>query len=207
MSSTQPPSSQTPAGWYPAEGGNERYWNGQEWTNQMRPAGPPSGPPQGHYQQGPPPKKSHTLRNVLLVLLLLVLLAIGGCFALVGGVANEVDKSMKQERANDKPTDVREGQAFSHDGYKVASGWKLANQFGTATIRGLKVTNVKNDEMTGNGGRTALLTFRLYKGSNNLAEITCTGKELQEGESSKMDCGSGDKMPKKFDAIRVADAF
>lgn len=173
----------------------------------QNPTSHPQAAPQGYYPPQPPPKKSHTLRNVLLVLLLLFLLAIGGCFALVGGVANEVDKSMKKEQANDKPVDVKVGQAFSHDGYRVARGWKLGKDFGTVTIKGLTVKNVKNDDMTGSGGRTALLTFRLYKGTNNLAEITCTGKELQEGESSKMDCSSGDKMPKKFDAIRVADAF
>jgi hypothetical protein len=164
-------------------------------------------PPQG-YLQGPPPKKKHTVRNIFLILIGLFILFVGGCMALIGGAATQVDKAIKDEQANDKPTDVAVGKAFEHDGYSVAGGWSLGKEkfINTATIKGLKVSNVKNDAST-TGGRTALLTFRLYSGTENLAEIICTGKELQEGESSAMDCTSTDKLPKKFEKIRVADVF
>lgn len=36
-------SAQTPAGWYPDGQGNERYWNGEEWTQEIRPPSPPAG--------------------------------------------------------------------------------------------------------------------------------------------------------------------
>lgn len=84
---------QTPAGWYPADNGSERYWTGSEWTDQVRPAGggAPSSPPS--YQQQPP-KKKHTLRNILLALVVLLVLVVGGCIAIIGTAANQVSKSV-----------------------------------------------------------------------------------------------------------------
>ena len=46
---------QTPAGWYPADNGIERYWSGSEWTDQMRPAAPP--PPVATMTAEPPKKR------------------------------------------------------------------------------------------------------------------------------------------------------
>ena len=127
--------------------------------------------------------------------------------ALLGGAANEVDKAIKKEQANDKPLEVSLGKAFTHDGYKVDGGWTLARDFGNSpTIKGLHVTNTQKSD-SGSSGRTALLTFRFYKGSENLAEISCNGKELQQGESSTMDCFSTDKFPAGYDTIKVADMF
>ncbi len=79
--------------------------------NQPQPGQPPYGqpapqqpyPPQPYPQQGypppayppgPPPKKSKTLRNVLIIIGTLLVLSLGGCLALVAVVANmdpEVD--------------------------------------------------------------------------------------------------------------------
>lgn len=50
-------------------------------------------PPQ---YQPPVPKKKHTARNVFIVLGVLVLLGIGGCFAIVGSVGNEIDKQSNE---------------------------------------------------------------------------------------------------------------
>lgn len=164
-------------------------------------------PPQGYYQ-GPPPKKKHTVRNVLLILILLFILFIAGCMALIGGAANEIDKSIKAEDANDKPVAVTEGQSFEHDGYTVAKGWKVKpEQFGGMTIANAKITLDDAQDSTG-GGRSALLTFRLYDGKNVVTEITCNSNEMQEGETSSLNCGSLDtKKVKSWDTIKVADAF
>lgn len=157
--------------------------------------------PQGTHQQVSPPKKKHTVRNVILVILGLMILAFAGCLALVGGVANEVDKAIEEEQANDKPVEVAEGKAFTHDDFEAAAGWKVANEkFGGATIKGLRVTNNAGE------ARTAMLTFRFYKGNENLAEVECSSNELQTGEVSKMDCVSFDsKFPKGYDTIKVSD--
>ena len=200
----------TPAGWYPSEGG-ERYWDGSAWTEQTRPAQPPMGPPppqQQVYYQQPPQKKKHTLRNVLLVFVLLMVLFVGGCFAILGLAADSVDKAVNDESKNDKPSTVAEGAAFDHDGYAVAKGWKVApEQFGGATIKNMNVT-LEDDQGVSGGGRAAQFTFRLYNGAAVVTEIECSSNEMQEGESSKMDCFSLDsKKVGKYDTIKVADMW
>jgi hypothetical protein len=175
----------------------------------MSDAHPPAGqqptqgqqPPPGYYQ-GPPPKKKHTLRNVLLILGLVFILFVGGCLAILGTAANEVDKAIKKEEANDKPKTVAEGKAFTHDNYDVAAGWKVGRDFGGVTINGLKVTNTAKES------RSALLTFRFYKGSENLAEVVCSSNEVATGETSALDCGSTSSgFPKGYQVIKVADTF
>lgn len=159
-------------------------------------------PPQGYYE---PPKKKHTLRNVLLIFALLFVLGIAGCVALIGGAANEADKAIKAEEANDKPTEVAEGAAFTHDDFEVDAGWVVKKDgLGGVTIENARVTNASDDDTS----RTALLTFTFYKGSENLAEVECSSNELQAGESSKMDCFSTDsEFPTGYKTIKVADAF
>jgi hypothetical protein len=161
-------------------------------------------PPPGYYQQGPPPKKKHTVRNVFLILMLLFVLFVGGCMALIGGALNEADKAIKKEEANDKPAVVTAGKAFTHDDFKVAAGWKVAKEAfgGGVTINGLKVTNDSDEE------RSALLSFRFYNGSENLAEVECSSNQLQGGESSKMDCYStATEFPTGYKQIKVADTW
>lgn len=78
----------TPAGWYPTPEGQERYWDGQSWTDQIRateaegaPTPEQGGPPPG--QSGPPPKKSNgcligaIIAGVVVLVLILVLVAAG----------------------------------------------------------------------------------------------------------------------------------
>ena len=208
-------------GWYPSDG-QMRYWDGNAWTEQTRPLqadaasvptqpyGQPQQPVQPVYVVGQ--KKSHTLRNVLLILVLLMVLFVGGCFALLGVAGNEVsksiDKSISDEAANDKPVAVAEGAAFDHDGFATAKGWKVAPQeFGGVTIKGLSVT-LEDDQDVSGGGRTALFTFRLYDGKTVVSEITCSSNEMQEGETTRMDCFSGEtEKVGKWDTIKVADAF
>lgn len=45
--------SNTPAGWYPVDGNNERYWNGSDWSDQVRPAPAPTAA--GQTQPAGPP--------------------------------------------------------------------------------------------------------------------------------------------------------
>lgn len=163
---------------------------------------PPQGYPPGGYPPAPPPKKKHTVRNVLLILVLLAILIVGGCLALLVGSLNEVDKAINEEEKNDQPTAVREGSAFSHDDFEAEAGWKVTREFGSATIEGLRVTNTRDE------ARTALLTFRFYKGNENLAEVECSSNQIQAGEISKLSCVSfDDGFPSGYTEIRVSDMW
>lgn len=200
----------TPPGWYP-NGAGQRYWDGTGWTEHTRPAIPPAGGPPAvpqHMYYQHPPQKNHTLRNVLLTLLLLMVLFVGGCFAMLGLAVDSVDKAINDATKNDKPTTVIEGKRFDHDGFSVASGWKVVpEQFGGATIKGMTVT-LKDDQDTSGGGRSAAFTFRLYKKTLVVTEIECSSNEMQEGESSNMDCFSLDSnRVGEFDTIKVSDMW
>ena len=163
---------------------------------------PPQGqqPPPGYYQQ-PPPKKKHTVRNVILIIVGVLILLFAGCIALVGTGLNEVDKAIQEEQANNKPVEIADGAAFTHDDYAAEAGWRVARDgLGGVTIKGLKVTNKASES------RTALLTFRFYKGNENLAEVECSSNQIASGEVSRLDCVSSDsKFPKGYDTIKVSD--
>ncbi|GAA3653722.1 hypothetical protein GCM10022237_12020 [Nocardioides ginsengisoli] len=173
---------------------------------------PQGGQPYGYGQPMPPQKKSHLARNIIIGVVLALILMCGGCFAIVGvganEVAKEVDKSIKEEQKNDTPTEVKEGQAFKHDGYAIAAGWKVGEEeYGGTTITNMRVT-VEEADPDVEGGRSAWLTFRFYKGADVLLEVNCTSNEMQVGETSKMDCSSLETEPiKGWDTIKVADAF
>jgi hypothetical protein len=196
-----PPPGQPPAGYPPQPGYGQPGQPGQ----------PPPGygqPPPGYYQ-GPPPKQSHTLRNVLLILLGVLILLFVGCSVLVGTVINKADKTIKSEVSRHAPTTVSPGQEFTHDGFRVAGGWKIGamDTANLATITGLEVTNEENGAFTGSDGRSAMLTFRLYKDDTVVAEISCNSRQMQEGESSAMQCVSGDSLPPAYTKIEVTDIF
>ncbi len=126
----------------------------------------------------------------------------GGCLAVTGLFANEVDKAIEEEEKNDQPTTISEGKAFTHDDYKADAGWTVAKDgAGGVTIENLKVTNEAEDT------RTALFTFRFFKGTENLAEVECSSNEIGTGESNTLDCVSFDgRCPTGYDTIKVAAA-
>src|SRR4051812_9517020 len=73
----------------------------------------------------PAPKKKHTVRNVLLIVGALFILLFAGCVAFIGGVANEVDKAIKEDQANSAPHPVDEGASFTIGKYTVKDGWSI----------------------------------------------------------------------------------
>lgn len=156
--------------------------------------------------QPAPPKKSHTVRNVLLGLTLLFVLVIGGCLALVGGVANEVDKAIKEDANKAGGTDnaltVKEGEAFEVDGFKYAAGWSVnKDALGDVEVKGLKVTNDRDDK------DSAFVEIKFWKGTEVLALADCSTQPIDTGTTVTLNCFSGDNMPKAYDKVTINDAF
>lgn len=165
----------------------------------------PSNPTPYPYAYGPPqpPKKKHTLRNVLLILLGCFVLFVGGCVALIGSAADEASKALDEEAKNDKPTVIEEGAAFTHDIWKAQDGWTInaGGAVGMVEIKGLRVKNI------GDNADTALLTFTLDRGNNVLAAIECSSPEAQPGQVVRMSC-VGDEAPAgEWDTVTVKDAL
>lgn len=153
-----------------------------------------------------PPKKKHTVRNVLLVIVGLSVLLIGGCVALIGGAANEVGKAIEEDASKaggtDNPMDIEPGKSFEVDGFKYADGWSVnRDALGDVEIKGLKVTNDRDDR------DSALVEIKLWRGTEVVALIDCTTEPIQAGTTVTLGCFSADDMPKKYDKVTINDAF
>lgn len=153
-------------------------------------------------------KNSHTIRNVLLVILALLVLTVGGCLALLGGAVNEADKAIKNAEAKDEepggpenPLTINEGKAFEVSGFNYKAGWKVVDDFGTVGINRLRVTNNRD---TKDG---AIVEIKFLVGDEVVALVDCTTEQIPVGQTTKVDCGSGDELPKKYDKITINDTF
>jgi hypothetical protein len=133
--------------------------------------------------------------------------------AAVDSAVKEIDKEIKKaekgdtsafSEGTDKPKVVKEGAAFTHDGYKVPAGWTVTEDIlDMVAIEGMTVTNADHGSVD-----TPMLTFQFVaKGENILATVNCMATELQPGQTTKMDCGSTDEFPTGYQEIRVADMF
>jgi hypothetical protein len=156
-------------------------------------------------EQQSTPKKKHTVRNVLLIFLGVSILFVGGCLALIGGAANEIDKSIKESDNKpggaDNPLTIKVGKAFEVDGFNYAGGWKAKNDFGAVGIKGLKVTNNRDDK------DSALVEIKFWKGSEVLALADCTTEPIGVGTTVTLSCTSGDKLPRAYSKVTVNDTF
>lgn len=93
----------TPAGWYPdpEQAGQQRYWDGQQWTDDQAPGSQP-----------PPVKKSgiptwvKALIGIVGVLVLMV-----ACGALLSGGGDETPSTVATQTTGQDPTGSPDGQA------------------------------------------------------------------------------------------------
>ncbi len=141
---------------------------------------------------------------VLGVLGTLSLVGIGGCAVLVGSAVDSVDKALDEEVANDKPVTVKEGEAFTHDGYKVDKGWTVGQKYGSPVIKDLTVTNVDHEVVSDD---YPLFTVTLWKGKQAAAEVEASGNAIQPGQSTPMDSYSMASKVPAFDTITVKDMW
>lgn len=159
-------------------------------------------PYQQPYGQQPPKKSNKTLWIILGVIFGLMILVCGGCLAVGGMFANEVDKAIEEEAENDEPTEIEVGQAFEHDDYVADEGWTISkDSLGDFAIENLKITNDSDDS------RSAWLDITVYKGNELLGTIDCTSNELQPGDATVLDCTSLDKFSENYDTVKIADAI
>lgn len=167
-------------------------WNGSAWA------------PNPNFKT---PKKSHTLRNVILVILALGILFIGGCLALIGGAANEVSKAIdekdNQKGGSNNPITVQVGEAFTIGDTAYAKGWKVGNDvLDSAEVKGLKVTNNSDD------ADYPSVEFRFWDGTTMLAEVSCgLLEEVPAGTTQLLDCSGDEPLPAKYEKLTVQNSM
>lgn len=209
---TQTP--QTPAGWYP-EGGVERWWDGNAWSDHTRPfpsapppqaAAPPYGAAQPYSAVQPVAQgKSHLARNLLIIFGLLIVLFVGGCVAIVAVVRSEVDNAVNDDtpRGPNNPLTIEPGEGFEVAGFEYQDGWTIgADASGFVAVQGLKVHNTR--------GKTdqAIVTISVVSDNEVLAESTCTSDgRIPEDLTVTLTCISGDSMPDEYDEITIKDVL
>ncbi|MEV8194948.1 MULTISPECIES: DUF2510 domain-containing protein [Rhodococcus] len=189
-------------GYYPDPSGVMRWWDGTRWTDRVQNSGPPPLAPH-------PPKKSHTVRNILLALVAVGVLAIGGCIAFLAVAANEVNEAIETAEAQDSapggpdnPLTITEGQPFEVSGFQYAPGWSVTQDaLGYAQIEGLKVTNARGDK------DGALVEIKFMDGNEVVALVDCTTEQIPVGQTTSLNCSSGDKFPATYDRITINDTF
>lgn len=204
MSDTnQPTGPSTPAGFYPDNTGAMRFWDGAQWTEHTQGGGAPP------IAAVTPARKSHTVRNVILILLAVFVLFIGGCIALIGGAANEIDNAIDEAETSDSepggpdnPLEITEGEAFSVSGFDYAAGWSIGDDgLGSPSIDKLKVTNNRDE------ADTALVEIKFLTGTEVVALVDCTTEEITVGQTTTLDCFSSDELPSDYDTLTISDTF
>jgi hypothetical protein len=161
---------------------------------------------QGVWAPVKPPKKKHTVRNVILVIVALCILGFGGCMAMDVGGANEVSKSIDKNAnkagGDSNPLAVTAGKAFEVDGFKYAAGWKVGKDtLGDVEVTGLKVTNNRAAK------DSALVEIKFWKGTEVLALADCTSEPIGVGTTVTLSCTGSDPMPKGYEKITINDTF
>lgn len=186
-------------------------WDGHSWV----PAAPQQVPPPpayGYAQPGygyAPPKPNHTVRNVLLVMAGVFILFFGGCVALVGLAANEVDNAIEDIEANDdvpggadNPLEIRPGQPFSVYGFDYQPGWSVApDEFGDVGIVGLKLENNRDEP------DSVLADVKFIRNDEVLASLSCSSEQAAIGQIVSVRCSGVDPVPADYDTITIQDSY
>ncbi|MDP2775213.1 MAG: hypothetical protein Q8O61_16800 [Nocardioides sp.] len=212
--------------------GNWR-WDGHNWVpntpaqQPQQPQQPPYGQqPYGQAPYGQPPaypqqpqqpygytqvpqKESHTLRNVLLILGLVFILFAGGCVAIIGLAANEVDNAIEEIEANDdapggvdNPLTITEGEGFNVYGFEYQDGWSVAaDSLGDIDIVGLKFENNRDE------ADSAYAEIKFFAGNELVGMTSCTSEVAQVDQIVPLTCFSTEDLPATYDKITIADSF
>jgi uncharacterized protein DUF2510 len=206
-----------PAGWYP-QGDQERWWDGNGWSESFRPlaSAPPAGAPaygqpaygQPAYGQpayGQPVQQSHTARNLLIVFGVLFLLVVGGCVAVVAVLGNKVNDELNDDTPGgpNNPLTITEGKAFEVAGFEYAAGWSIeADAGGFVSVKNLKLTNDRDESSR------LLVEIQLLSGNEVLASAECGDfQSIAEDTTVTVTCTSSDTLPAAYDKITIQDSF
>lgn len=170
---------------------------------------PPQQFPQQSYPPQPPPKKKHTLRNIILIFLAVCALGFVGCSVLLVAAVDEFDKSIKASEKKDaapggpdNPLKIGEGKAFEVSGFNYQSGWKVQEDvLGSVEIAGLKVENNREDK------DLALVEIKFMKDNEVLAVVDCSTESIAVGQTTSVTCVSADGLPSDYTAITINDTF
>lgn len=160
--------------------------------------------------QSQPPRRDHTVRNVLLVLGVVLLLFCGGAITIVVLAINSVEDTFDPDFAgsSDQPLTVEEGEAFSIRGFDYEAGWTVtstgpaASGGGEVVVGPVRATNNRSDD----DAESVYLNFRFFRDNEQLGTVDCFGgSSVAAGRSVTLDCTGFGEDIRGFDEIEVYD--
>lgn len=175
-----------------------------------------------HYQpyQFAPPKKRHTVRNVLLAVIVTgAVLMVAGLFAAVEQTpATDAGKSAaaptskpaaqpgsKRDTRLDrnKPTQVKVGQAVTKGRHRLEAGWSLRSSqyLETFEVAGAEVTNISDR------ASAAFIEIKVYRGTRLLGNVSCSSPDIEPGETATVDCFTSDRFARGWTRVTVGATF
>ena len=152
-----------------------------------------------------------TVGKIVLGIVIAAVLLIGGCAALIGGVASSVDEEMKKE-AKESTTGKQSGDgssASSGSAKNVVGNWTIENmkavkfteEYGSFKTIKLKVRNNTEE------ADSPWFEIRLTDAQGDLvATFDCIGDEFEPGQGGNVDCSTLDDYA-KFKSWELKDAF
>jgi hypothetical protein len=176
------------------------------FRSRRRPDAGPQLTPWGFYAVTPAKPRRDPLRIIALGAVLTLVLAVGGCFVAVGGVARQLGTAFEVAQTPVTAAtsmEVQTGKTFALSGFRAAEGWALDREtLGGPTITSLRVTNA--------GERTTSLrySFTFKRGARWLAEVDCSCPSVAPGATVPMECFSTTaRLPLGYDKVMVADSY
>ncbi len=171
-----------------------------------RPEPGPQLTPWGFYAMPTPTKARDPLRAVAIGLVVTLVLLVGGCFAVVGGIAHRVGTAFEATPAPAAAAalmEVQDGEAFLLSGFQAAGGWTVTQAaLGGSTITGLHVTNI------GDTAQSMRYAFTFRSGTRLLAEVDCWCPTVLPDQTTAMQCfATAARMPFGHDQVVVADSY
>lgn len=217
-STTPPPVSSTPAGWYPDPDGSggQRYWDGSTWTTHRAPGTAPA----------LSAAKKPFWRRGWFIAVLAVLVVIIGLSTASGrndnsGSATGSSRSSSSSGNSDtgvaapegsKPSlnadtgmsnRVDVGSSFVLGDFKILNGWRV-HKLGYGM--GYEVKNLEVQNLT-DADHTFSVDIKLHKGPHRIvADISCIANEAHAKDIVNVDClpdGSG----KPYDYVTIENSF
>ncbi len=219
-----------PAGWHPDPNtpGQQRYWDGQAWTEQTQSASmpPPPGAPQGGYRdakadakaaaayakaQRPWYKKKRWIGTIAIVAIVAIAAGSSG-----GGGDDDaknvadapVTNSQKEEPTEEKPAVEEPDNSSKGKGAITWGNWEVVGKLQVTKEEFVDtfavVARVKNTKDSADRGA---FTVTILKGTEILGTATCSTSEVQPGAVATANCFSGDDYKAGFTEVTIENAF
>lgn len=163
-------------GWYPQPDGSERWWDGSQWSDHIRPQG--AGAPQaqyggqqtGQYQASQPSSGNGMLKGCLIGGAVLLILAVV-VFALLAWLgARAFNDPSTIENAGGETVTTQPGEPFTVNNISIDPGWAVVPQDSIWQVSDMTGTRETDSVLP------PVVTLAFLDDAGEIATTICTGE-------------------------------